>query len=69
MNEIKNFDWNPILKKLLIDYVLRQYEYDALINDEHLYKEYNYLMENNMLNSLFEEEYLKNQFKNGIDRG
>ena len=60
MIEITNFEFNPILKGLLIKYVLRTYEEDANTDDDHLYMEYLLLKRENRLNDLFDEEYLIN---------
>lgn len=67
MIEIKHFDYSPILKGLLIDYVLRVYEEDAITDDEHLLMEYNLLQKNNELHLLFHEEYLINWLNDGTD--
>ena len=62
-NTIKSLENNPSLKKLLIDYCLIQYEENAIIDEEHLIKEYNYLQKHNKLHELFECEMLCNYFK------
>ena len=43
---------NPYLRNLLIDYCLMQYEQDAIIDEEHLWKEYYYLKRTNGLREL-----------------
>jgi hypothetical protein len=65
MIEIKNFKNNPILKDLLIEYIYRTYEDDAIIDDDHLMMEYRLLIRENRLNDLFIEEYLQNYIKYG----
>ncbi|MCE3295821.1 MAG: hypothetical protein K0R65_1535 [Crocinitomicaceae bacterium] len=62
MIEIKNLEYNPILRSLLKNYCLRMYEQEAITDDWHLYQEYTYLKDNNMLDVLFEEEDLTNSF-------
>lgn len=66
--EIKNFEYNPILKEMLINYCYRIYQEDAIIDDEHLLMEYNLLLDDNKLNLLFEEEYLCNWLNDDGDR-
>jgi hypothetical protein len=51
--EIKDFRFNPELRKLLIQYCLMMYEENAILDEENLIKEYNYLNDNNSLNELF----------------
>lgn len=65
MIEIENFEHNPILRDLLVKYVLRMYEGDAVIDDDHLLMEYHLLLTENRLNDLFVEEYLINFYRNG----
>ena len=67
MEEIKDFRYNPILRKMLVNYCLRMYEEDAIIDDEHLLMEYKLLIRDNNLNALFMEEYLINYFRDGDD--
>ena len=62
-DNIKNLDNNPKLKSLIIEYCLMQYEENAIIDEEHLLKEYNYLRDNNKLHEIFECEMLNNYFK------
>ncbi|GAA3608942.1 hypothetical protein Q4Q39_17445 [Flavivirga amylovorans] len=54
--EVTGFDKNPVLKKLMIDYVKYNYEENADISDYNLWQEYNYLKNNAMLDILFECE-------------
>ncbi len=58
--ELKDFSRNPELRKLLVNYCLTMYEENAIIDDEHLIKEYNWLKSNNMLEELFSCESLLN---------
>lgn len=60
MNEILNFEFNPMLRALLVNYSYIMYEGDAIIDDEHLLMEYNYLKNNNSLHELFDAENLTN---------
>ena len=57
---IKNIDIakTPLIKELLITYVKARYEEEALINDEVLQQEYDWLLENNQLEELFLAEYI-----------
>lgn len=65
MIEIKDFKHNPTLRSLLVNYCIRIYEEDAIIDDWHLWQEYNLLKRNNELHLLFEEEYLINYLNDG----
>lgn len=67
MREIKDFKFNPGLREMLVNYILRTYEENAIIDDLHLIQEYNLLKNNNELHFLFEEEYLINYLKDGND--
>lgn len=51
--QIRDFKYNPELRRLLVEYCLVVYEENAIINEENLIAEYNYLLENNKLNELF----------------
>lgn len=64
--EIKDFDRNPKLRKLLVDYCLTMYEENAVIDDEHLLKEYNWLKSKNSLDELFSCEHLLNEIEFGV---
>jgi hypothetical protein len=63
--EIKDFDNNPVLRQLLIEYCLMQYEENSVTDDEHLLMEYNLLVKDNKLKDLFECEKINNSSKNG----
>ena len=74
MEKLKNLDFNPILKQLLINYVLRMYEDQAITDDWHLYEEYLMLVRENRLHEIFENECLTNKLNDenyncGDDRG
>ncbi len=69
MEDFTNFDYNPILRQLLVDYCLRIYEGDAILDDWHLWQEYLLLRRENRLNDLFVEECLVNQLNDGNYRG
>jgi hypothetical protein len=68
MKKLTTLDYSPVLKKLLINYILIQYEEDAITDDWHLYQEYSWLFDNNELNVLFEEEALTNELNDGNAR-
>lgn len=61
--EIRDFTLNPILKGLLIDYVLFQYNENADVSNEGLYAEYLHLEETKRLNELFIQEKLTNYYQ------
>lgn len=67
MIEINDFKYNPTLRRMLVNYCIRIYEEDAILDDWHLIQEYNLLKKNNELHFLFEEEYLINYLKDGND--
>ena len=67
MIEINDFKYNPTLRKMLVNYCIRTYEEDVILDDWHLVQEYNLLKKNNELHFLFEEEYLINYLKDGND--
>jgi hypothetical protein len=69
MGKLTTLDYSPVLTKLLINYIIRKYEEDAITDDWHLYQEYSWLYDNNKLNELFEEEALTNELNDGVDRG
>lgn len=63
--EIRNFNHNPVLRQLLESYVIRTYEQDAIVDDDHLIMEYHLLIRDNRLNDLFIEENLNNYLNDG----
>ena len=63
--EIRNFNHNPVLRQLLESYVIRTYEQDAIVDDDHLIMEYHLLILDNRLNDLFIEEKLNNYLNDG----
>ena len=69
MGKLETLDNSPVLKGLLVNYILRIYEQEAITDDWHLYKEYSWLYDNNKLNELFVEEALLNGLNDGNDRG
>lgn len=68
MEKLITLDYSPVLKKLLIDYILIQYEGDAITDDWHLFQEYSWLLDNNELNVLFEKEAHTNELNDGNAR-
>lgn len=68
MTEIKNFEHNPMLKEMLINYCSRIYKKKVILDDKHLIDEYFLLLRNNELTLLFEVEYMINFLKNREDR-
>ena len=66
MAKLLTLDYSPVLKTLLVNYILRKYEEESIIDDWHLYQEYSWLFDNNKLHELFEEEALTNELKDGI---
>ncbi len=63
--EIRNFKHNPVLRQLLESYVIRTYEQEAIVDDDHLMMEYHLLIRDNRLNDLFIEEKLNNYLNDG----
>jgi hypothetical protein len=61
--EITGFENNPVLKKLIINYCLMQYEENAIIDDDHLIMEFRLLQKENRLHELFVSEKLNNLYK------
>lgn len=61
--EITDFENNPVLKKLLVDYCIMQYEENAIIDDDHLIMEFKLLKNENKLNDLFVSEKINNLYK------
>lgn len=56
--ELKDFSRNPKLRELLVNYCLTMYEENAIIDDEHLILEYNWLLKNDELSEMFYIECL-----------
>lgn len=54
--EVNGFEKNPILKKLMYNYVKYKEEENADLSDDGLKAYYFYLLKNNKLNVLFESE-------------
>ncbi|MGQ3678876.1 hypothetical protein [Tenacibaculum discolor] len=48
----------PLIKELLITYVKARYEEEAIINDDILQQEFDWLVKNNQLGELFLAEYI-----------
>ena len=63
--EIRNFNYNPVLRQLLVNYIIRTYQQEAIIDDDHLMMEYHLLIRDNRLNDLFFEEMLNNYLNDG----
>jgi hypothetical protein len=61
MEQVTDLNHSPMLKELLIMYISRKYEEDAIFDDWHLFQEYIWLRDNNLLNELFQEECLTNR--------
>jgi hypothetical protein len=61
MEEVTNLDHSPKLKELLIMYISRKYENDAIFDDWHLFQEYIWLKNNNLIDELFKEDCLTNR--------
>jgi hypothetical protein len=55
--QINDFTYNLNLRDLLIKYISRQYEENALFDDYHMLQEYEYLKKRGELHLLFEEEW------------
>ena len=68
MKKLITLDYSPVLKTLLVNYILRKYEEESITDDWHLYREYSWLFDNNKLHELFEEEALTNELNDGDDR-
>jgi hypothetical protein len=67
--KLQNFDLNPKLRELLVNYCLINYEENAIIDDEHLLQEYHLLERNNELHLIFEAEKLQNYLNDGNEFG
>jgi Mg2+/Co2+ transporter CorC len=63
--QIRNFHHNPVLRQLLVSYIIRTYQQEAIIDDDHLMMEYHLLIRDNRLNDLFIEEKLNNYLNDG----
>lgn len=63
MTEIKNFEHNPMLKEMLVNYCSRIYKKNVILDDKNLIDEYFLLLRNNELTLLFEVEYMINFLK------
>jgi hypothetical protein len=69
MEQVTDLEHSPKLKELLIMYISRRYEEDAIFDDWHLYQEYVWLKDNNQLDELFKEECLTNRLNDENYRG
>jgi hypothetical protein len=69
MEKLTTLDYSPVLKTLLVNYILKKYEQESIIDDLHLYQEYSWMYDNNELHELFEEEALTNELSDGNVRG
>lgn len=58
---ITDFERNPVLRVLTINYCKIHYEGAAELDDDHLMQEYQLLLKEGRLNDLFECEQLSNQ--------
>jgi hypothetical protein len=67
--ELLNFNLNPLLRELLVNYCLINYEENAIIEDRYLIMEYHLLERNNELHRLFEAENLNNYLNDGNEFG
>ena len=56
--QLENLNNNPILKNLLKEHILCEYEENADTSDYSLWQEYLWLLNNNQLNQLWEMERL-----------
>jgi hypothetical protein len=61
--KIGNLDFCPTLKEQLIEWCYANYEENAIIDDEHLLKEYYMLQKENRLHVLHEVEHMRNRIK------
>ena len=61
MEKVTDLKHSPKLTELLIMYIDRKYEENAIRDDWHLFEEYKLLERNNELNELFKEECLTNR--------
>jgi hypothetical protein len=53
----------PLIKELLITYVKAMYEEEAIIDDDILQQEYDWLVKNNHLQELFLAEYILSELQ------
>jgi hypothetical protein len=60
--DIPNFNCNPNLRKLLINYVQFMYEGEGDCSDDSLRAEYNFLLGQGKVQMLFDQEYLDNEY-------
>ena len=67
--EIINLDYCPTLKEQLIEWCYANYEENAIIDDEHLLKEYCMLRRENRLHGLHELEHFTNRLKHEYESG
>lgn len=65
MEEVTDLSHSPKLKELLIMYISRKYEEDAIFDEWHLFQEYIWLKNNCKLDELFKEECLTNRLNDG----
>ncbi|WP_396150891.1 hypothetical protein [Flavobacterium sp.] len=61
MEKVTDLKHSPKLTELLIMYISRKYEENAIFDEWHLFQEYKLLERNNKLNELFKEECLTNR--------
>ncbi len=61
MENVTDLKHSPKLTELLIMYISRKYEENAIFDERHLFEEYKLLERNNELNELFKEECLTNR--------
>lgn len=61
MEKVTDLKHSPKLTELLIMYISRKYEENAIFDEWHLFEEYKLLERNNELNELFKEECLTNR--------
>jgi hypothetical protein len=61
MEKVTDLKHSPRMTELLIMYIDRKYEENAIRDDWHLFEEYKLLERNNELNELFKEECLTNR--------
>lgn len=69
MEQVTDLKHSPILRELLINYIARKYQEDAIYDEWHLFQEYIWLRDNNQLDELFKEECLTNRLQDEQYRG